>query len=221
MVVKGADTAMLGSIIECNVKNTNLLLIFGLAAFVLSAPVRAQTTAGPIAEKEKGTPSSVPLVLEYDARGRPYKKVPLQFPIEFDDHLFGWFLQRWADKGYDMKYLLMKPPPPGTELEYDPSTYPVYYRFRKQLQRFGLQEPNPNEANARHFHVRDVHGGSDPGHGIRQGRLSSSLKYNTHQEQNKRQERRLASAARKRDIAIIKQAALQEIRRLDSGAAVR
>jgi hypothetical protein len=62
---------MLGSIIGCNIKNTNLSLIFAPAAFVLSAPVNAQTTAGPITEKEKSTPSSSPLVLEYD--GTYYK----------------------------------------------------------------------------------------------------------------------------------------------------
>ena len=85
---------MLSNIIECNFKSNRMFLKGGLSAFVLLTAVHAQTTAGPIAEKEKGTPSSVRLVLQYDAHGRPYKKVPLQFPIEFDDHLFGWFLQR-------------------------------------------------------------------------------------------------------------------------------
>lgn len=218
---KGTDTAMSGSIIECNVKHTNLLLIFSLAAFVLSAPVHAQTTAGTIAEKEKSAPSSVPLVLEYNGRGRPRKKVPLQFPIEFDDRLFGWFLKRWAEKGYDMKHLLMKIPPPGTELEYDPSTYATYYRFRKELQSFGLQMPNPNAENAGHFHLLSKELPSDPDFRIREQSLKRSLYYNTPEEQNKRLQRRLEAATRKRDIAIIKQAALQEIRRVESSAATQ
>jgi hypothetical protein len=212
---------MLNAIIECNFKNSKVLLRLGLAAFVLSAPVHAQTAAEPIAEKEKGLPSSVPLVLEYNGHGRPYKKVPLQFPMEFDDHLFGWFLKRWAEKGYDMKYLLMKIPPPGTELEYDPSTYPTYYRFRKELHSFGLQPLNPNQANARHLHLPRGDMPSDPGGLLREGSLRRSLNYNTPEEKNKRLERRLDSTTRKRDIAIIKQAALQEIRRLESATAAQ
>jgi hypothetical protein len=216
MVIKGADIAMLSTIFECDFNNIKVLLIFGLAAFVLSAPVHAQTPAGPIAEKEKGIQSSVPLVLEYNGRGRPRKKVPLQFPIEFDDHLFGWFLNKWAEKGYDMKYLLMKIPPPGTQLEYDPSTYPTYYRFRKELPMLGLQLPNPNEGNAKHLRGIRSDAPSDPGYSIREGSLNRSRNYNTPEEQNKRREARLESDARKRDIAIIKQAALQELQRLDS-----
>jgi hypothetical protein len=212
---------MLSAIIERNFKSTKVLVIVGLAAFVLSAPVHAQTAVRPIAEKEKGISSSVPLVLEYNGRGRPRKKVPLQFPIEFDDYLFDWFLKRWAEKGYDMKYLLMKIPPPGTRIEYDPSTYPTYYRFRKELQSFGLQLPNPNEEGARHFRSGFQGPPSDPSGSLREAKVKRLLNLYTPGERNKLQERLVENAARKRDIAIIKRAALQEIRRLESGAAAQ
>jgi|SRR5271165_1598240 len=141
---------MLSNIIECDLKSIGMFLIGGLSAFVPLTPVQAQTVATTIAERGKAPSSSVSLVRVYDGRGRPFRKVPLQFPIEFDASLFPWFLKRWAENGYDMKYLLMQIPPPGTELEYDRSTYPTYYRFREELQRFALQLPNPNQANARH-----------------------------------------------------------------------
>jgi hypothetical protein len=108
----------------------------------------------------------------------------------------------------------------NNQLEYDPSTYPTYYRFRKELQRFGLQLPNPNQRNARHYPIMNW-GPSDPDRSIRERGLKSSLNYNTPEEQKKRLERRLDGATRKRDKAIIKQAALQEIRRLDSATAAQ
>ena len=212
---------MSGAITECNCKNTKALVILGLAAFVLSAPVHAQTAAGPITEREKGSSSSVPLVLEYNGRGQPYKKVPLRFPIEFDDHLFWWFLQRWAEKGFDMKYLLMKVPPPGTQLEYDRFTYPTYYRFRKELQSFGLRMPNPNEPDAKHFTLPSGEESSDPGGLIRERTLRRSRNYTTPEEQEKREQLGVDAATRKRDRAIIRQAAREEIRRLESSAATQ
>jgi hypothetical protein len=116
----------------------------------------------------------------------------------------------------------MKIPPPGTELEYDPQTYPTFYRFRKELQGFGLQLQSPNEGNAGHYpRMHGDWGPSDPGFRTREQSLKHSLNYNTSEEENKRLERRRDSATRKRDIAIIKQAALEEIQRLESGAAAQ
>ena len=50
----------------------------------------------------------------------------------------------------------MKIPPPGTELEYDPPNYPIYYKFRKELQSFGLQLQGPNDGNVRDYPI--MHG---------------------------------------------------------------
>jgi hypothetical protein len=75
--------------------------------------------------------------------------------------------------------------------------------------------PNPNAGNAGHYHLPSGEHSSDPGGLSRERTQRRLLNYNTPEEQNKR----LEGAARKRDIAILKQAALQEIRRLESGAA--
>jgi hypothetical protein len=116
-----------------------------------------------------------------------------------------------------MKYLLMKIPPPGTQLAYDPLTYPTYYRFRKELQRFGLQLPNPNQTDHRHLLFPSWEKASDPGGLIRERTLRRLLNYNTPEEQK----RRLKLAARIKNRPIIKQAALEEIQRLESGAATQ